>query len=198
MEYTMKYSRIILFTAAMALCIACRASSPIYISVVPDTQLVTVSGSASVDLVISGLSLNVPPTLGGFFFDLTYDPAVLSASSVVFGDKLNSVAGSPQQFADITTPGQIHLDEVSFESILNQPDTFSLATLVFSGLAPGVSSLSFAYADLSDGDGNSIPDFQTVNGSFTVSSSSVPEAATTWPLLLFAVAPLALLRKSMA
>lgn len=54
-------------------------------------------------------------------------------------------------------------------------------------------------ASLSDGEGNAIASFQLVNGSLTVrSSATVPEVTTTLELLLFGMAPLALLRRRAA
>lgn len=196
-----KHVRTTLLTAILALGITHSALAAVNVSVLPGSQTLSPGGSASVDLMISGLS---GTTLGGFFFDLQYDPTVLSASSVLFGDKLNSVPGSPQQFSDISTPGLIHLDEVSFEDpgwlASHQPDTFSLATLSFSGLAEGTSPLDFmSGSSLSDEEGNAIASFQLVNGSLTVkSSATVPEVTTTLGLLLFAMAPLALLRRRAA
>jgi hypothetical protein len=130
----------------------CSEARAISITVLPSTQSISVGGSASVDLVISGLRNFASPSLGAFDLDLTYNLSVLSASSLTFGSFLDlGTFGSVQSF-DISTPGLIHLDEVSLEtsSDLNtfQPDTFTLSTLVFVGLTPGVSSIDFSFASL--------------------------------------------------
>src|SRR5262249_2750041 len=91
----------------------------------------------------------------GFFnYDLSYDPAVLSAVSVSFGSHLDlGVAGSIR-FSDLTTPGTIAIQEESLESpaALNaaQPSSFTLATLTFKGVGDGLGTVSITGGSLSE------------------------------------------------
>jgi hypothetical protein len=154
-----------------------------------------------VDLVISGLGNLSPPSLAGFDFDLSYNPAILSAVSLTFGNFLDLGTLGSLQFSDLSTAGIIHLDEVSFESSTDlnatQPDTFTLATLNFTGLAPGLSSIDFTSASLSDEQGQSLIGFSTTSGSIEVKrSTAVPETESTASLLFLAIATLSLIGKS--
>ena len=175
----------LLFTLATALCMAGWASQAlaITISLTPSSQTIGVSGIAYLNLVISGLGSMASPSLGGFFIDLTYNSAIVSANSVAFGTGL----GSSAQFSDTRTAGQIHLDEVSFEDVatLNstQLSSFTLATLGFTGIGLGTSSIDFdlTFSSLSDELGNSLT-FGTSPGSITV-INAVPDSASSWSLL---------------
>jgi hypothetical protein len=167
----------------------------ISISILPGSQNIDVAGNASVDLVISGLGNFTSPSLGAFDIDLTYNSAILSAHSLTLGNFL----GASLQFFDISTPGMIHLEELSFviPGDLNaaQPGTFTLATLIFRGLAPGASTIDFTSATLSDELGNPLENFTLQGGSIAVRGASVPDAGSTGALLVLALAVLPLLRR---
>lgn len=170
------------------------------VSLEPNPQtIVGVGGNAFIAVVISGLGNFTAPSLGGFDFDLSYDSSIISAASLVFGSYLDLGILGSAQFSDLSTAGSIHLDEVSFEDPIDlnasQPGMFTLATIGFTGLALGSSSLAFTYAALSDQDGGSISEFGTLNTSITVvASSAVPESGSTFPLLVLGFVSLVTLR----
>jgi hypothetical protein len=112
----------------------------------PTLTNTSVGSSFSVAVVISGLS-GVSPALAvtDFDLDVSYDPALLSATGVTFGSGLGSppdVSGS-----DLSSSGVVDLFAVSFASYPTllglQGDSFTLATLTFQSLAPGTDSLAF-------------------------------------------------------
>jgi hypothetical protein len=65
------------------------AKADIIVSLEPDSQSISVGSSVSMYLVVSGLGNFASPSLGRFDFDLSYNPAILSAVSVSFGSHLN-------------------------------------------------------------------------------------------------------------
>jgi hypothetical protein len=171
----------------------------ISITLQPASQTIGVGGSTTLDLVISDLGNPGSSSLGGFDFDLTYNASVLSANSVVFGTFLNTASGFGFFTID-NTLGLLHLDEISLETAAylnaNQPDSFTLATLNFGGLASGSSVVDFSYAALSDEDANSLADFTTAGASITVNgAASVPDSGSMCSLLAVACATLISFRK---
>ena len=103
-------------------------------------------GLLLVDLNIAGLqSSGLSTELGAFHLDLYYDPLLLSflpGAPSGWGTALGQTAGGIQAlaFADASTPGLLHLDEVSLLDALTldqlQGDSFRLATLAFHVLVP--------------------------------------------------------------
>ena len=120
------------------------------------------------DVRISGLGNYAYPALGAWDVTLTYDPSVASATSVLFGNYLSpSLRGS-----DLSLPGQADIFEVSFalpeDLLAQQPDSFLLATVGFTGLEDGLLNVNLSYVDLADENGQTIP---------------VPDSASTFVLL---------------
>ncbi|MCI0540380.1 MAG: VPDSG-CTERM sorting domain-containing protein [Verrucomicrobiales bacterium] len=189
----------ILLTGIAALGLALQAVAQISLSLQPSPQVINVGGVTSMDLVVSGLGNLSPPSLGAFDLDLSYNSAVLSAVSSTFGNFLDLGILGSLQFSDLSTAGVIHLGEISFESSsdLNdaQPDTFTLATLGFTGLAAGISSIDFTFASLSDEQGQSLVGFLTTPGSIKVIRTGVPDAGSTASLLLLGIVGLAAFRR---
>ena len=143
----------------------------------PDTSTPTVSigNTAVVNVDITGVS-----DLYAFQFDLDFNTAVLSATSVSEG------AFMPTGGATFFIPGTI--DNVG-GSVAANADTLltaisgvsgsgTLASLDFTAIGPGVSTLTLANVILLDSDLNSIDSTLQV-GSITVQqTSSIPEPAT--------------------
>ncbi len=177
----MKSSVITLFIGIAAWSLASSASAAISLSLEPSSQTIDLGGSASIDLVISGLGDHTSPSLGafGFFdFDLSYDAAILTAVSVSFGNHLDlGIAGSIRN-SDLTTPGAVQLDELSLESeaALNaaQPSSFTRATLSFKGVGVGLGTVNITGGSLSDETGLTSLPFTASNGQIQV----VPEVGT--------------------
>jgi hypothetical protein len=179
-----------------------QASAAIILSLEPASQTVSAGSPVSMDLVVSNSNPLVSAGVGAFDVDLTYNPAVLSAMSVTFGTHLDlGVSGSIQN-SNLSTPGLIHLDEVSLEAsselLLNQPASFTLATLNFSGTAPGVSSVNFTSAILSDVTGLQSITPETVAGQVEVTGGgvAVPDPASTANLLPLGLLGIWMLRRS--
>jgi hypothetical protein len=165
----------------------------ITISFNPTTSSTAVGSSVDMALVISGLGNGTAPSLGVFDLDVGFNPAILDFSSVVFvdpllGDQLDlSGLGSVNSF----TPGagSVNLFELSLDLASDldslQADSFTLATLTFSGLSVGVSPLSISLNAIGDANGDSLT-VNSVGASITVNPNtnpgSVPEPAT-WMLL---------------
>lgn len=182
----MKRLAIILAAAVSAFGLASPAGA-ISIGLQPNASIISVGGNASVDIVISGLGAFSAPSLGAFSMELAYDPAIVTPNSALFGSFLDLGNFGSVQVFDLTSSGLIKLDEISLETPADlnasQPGTFTLATLGFTGVAPGVSPITFTLVDLSDESGSSL-NANAANGSITVTGASVPDVTSTLGLLL--------------
>jgi hypothetical protein len=192
-----KFKNLVLGAAIATLSL--EAQADVTLSLVPTPQTTGVGGLASVNLVISGLGDLGSESLGAFDIDLTYNPAVVAASSLTFGSGLDLGVGS-SQFFDLSTAGLVHLDEVSFEAAddldNSQADSFILATLGFTGLAQGSSPLIFGQIGLSDENGDAILEMGINTGLIDVTGGpTVPDAGSTALLLAGGVAGLLNVRK---
>lgn len=192
-----------LFVAAAAIVAASlTARAAIIVSLEPASQTISVGGPVSLDLVVSGLNAFAAPGVGAFDVDLTYNPAVLSAVSASFGTHLDLGLFGSIQSSNLSTPGLIHLDEVSLESssdlLSSQPASFKLATLNFTGTGGGVSSVAVASATLSDVTGLQSITPVTAAAQIDVSGggSEVPDPASTATLLPFGLLGIWMLRRS--
>jgi hypothetical protein len=167
---------VLVFTlVGLWMCSSCPAS--ITISVVPATLNIPVAGTASVDIVASGLSAGTAPSLGEFDLSLDYDELFLSATVLTFGAFLDVGVLGSIQFADLSVAGKVDFSEVSLETpaVLDamQPDTFILATIGFEGLASGVTPLVLTINSLSDSSGDPLT-ADVIDGS----TAAVPEPTT--------------------
>lgn len=168
----------------------------------PSSQMVASGGTTTVDLNISGLGNFAATSLGAFLVEVTFDDSLLTFDSVSYG----ALLGDPLDFfetAVFTTVGvgSVSLDEISFlfdfELDALQPDSFTLATLSFTGDNEGISALGFGTVDLSDAafPASTLTVDQFIGASITVESSGgapqpVPEPST-W--LLFGTGMIGLL-----
>jgi hypothetical protein len=128
------------------------------------------------------------PSLGVFDVNVSYDPAILQLTGVVFGDPMMGdqldlfALGNLQDASG--SAGLMTLFELSFDSVddLNhlQADRFTLATLDFKGLSSGVSGLILTVNSFGDAEGNPLS-VTTLDASITVGSTgpaAVPEPAS--------------------
>lgn len=159
------------------------------LSIDPAFQNVGVGGTASVNLNISGLGSDNDNTLGGFILDVGFDNSILAFDSAVFGPTLDLYTDPSDPIynnysVDQFSPDTVSLYWVTFldtaDLIANQLDSFVLATLKFTGIGLGTSSLTFDYIDLSNGDGTGSIFADGTAGSVTV--APVPEPST-WLLM---------------
>jgi len=139
---------------ALLLCSGLASAAQLYLA--PPNGLIQVGETISVDLRISDLGDFAAPSLGSFYAEVLYDPSILHLDSWSYGNLLGNLSDTDETDweTDDGTPGLIGLDEHSWLSHdaldAMQPGAFTLATLVFRGLAPGSASLSLENWDLAD------------------------------------------------
>lgn len=154
----------------------------------PASQTVNSGDPVDVQIVIAGLGSGTAPSLGAFYLNVSFNPAILNFISLTFGDpnsgdQLDIAGGGSLTFPGpfITSPGSLNLWEESFDTIddLNnyQAGTFTLATLSFTTLAPGISPLAITDPVLSDAWGDPLYAGELHSGEINV-VSAVPEPAT--------------------
>ena len=155
----------------------------VLIEFVPDSQSATLGSTADFELVISGLGDFSPDSLSTFDIDVSFDPAILSLSSVIFGDPILGDRLDLFGLGSITDVidfggGTVNLFELSFDFPDGldtlQAGSFTLATLTFDTLALGTSDLLLFVNALGDSFG--LPIFADVAaGSIEVVPNPVPE-----------------------
>jgi len=141
------YSFIIIFTIILTSFIFIQKSEAgILLSFEPAVQDVVLGNQAVVDIVVSGLGSYTSPSVGSFDFNVTFDD-ILEFDHYVLGTELGDllIAEALDLSSGLVGIGDINLAEVSFvdpESLMvNQPESFVLATLYFNTIAPGTSTL---------------------------------------------------------
>lgn len=171
------------------LCITnAKSVSAITIDVVPNSQTVQTGDAFAVDVVVSGLSA-ANEIVSAYDLNIGYDASILNATAVSFGAYLDDLAFPGLSFQDavLTNPGSINIAEVSLlsdaELALQQPDSFTIATLSFKALMAGVSPIAFAadpvYGIDVKGTNANILSLDVSNGTVTVKPGiSVPEPNT--------------------
>lgn len=176
-----------------ALLLSSNISAAVELSILPSAVTVQQGNSVSVDLVASDLGSFSAPSLGAFLAEIIFDDAILNFDSVVYGGFLGN-PGDPVETSIVTTTGVglVSLDEFSllldFELDALQPDSFTLATLTFSGQGLGISALSIGTVDLSDAMGNTLTPTALNAGSIQVTSANgIPVPATAALILPFAL-----------
>jgi hypothetical protein len=154
------------------------AAQTISIAIVPAAQNAPVDATVEVALVISGLGDFVPPSLGTFDVDVTFDPDILAFQNAVFGDQLDlSGLGSITE----VQPGvmNVNLFELSLDNPADldslQPGSFTLVTLTFKTLTAGASPLAMLINSLGDAIGNPLA-AEAGSGSVTVVTPIVVNA----------------------
>lgn len=126
------------------------------LSLVPSAITINSSDPVTVDVNVGELGNGAPPSLGAFLVEVAFDPSVLTYNSETYGSLLGDTDSLAFETDILTTvaAGSVSLDEVSFlldvELDALQPDSFTLATLSFSGNNMGTTLLGFGLVDLSD------------------------------------------------
>jgi len=171
----------ILAAAALFVFSGCAyADGSAVVSIEPTSSTISVGGTATVDVDISGVT-----DLYGYQFDVLFGASTLSATSETEGGFL--ATGGTTFFI----PGTI--DNVG-GSVTATADTLigaisgvdgsgTLAVLTFTGLAPGTTSIDLENVFLLDSNFNSI-DFTTQDASLTVQGGGVPTPEPSGLLLL--------------
>ena len=158
------------------------------LALTPVSSVAAVGGSVAIAVEIAGLGNGAPPTLSSFDLDVTFDPSVLSFQSATFGSALGTgfdvfTSAGLDGTSAVNLAEASLLDSATLDA--SQPGSFTLATLIFQAIVPGVSPLSIADAILADTSsipgGNQI--FVDSFGAASVTVAPIPEPSA---LLVFA------------
>jgi hypothetical protein len=149
---------------------------PVELSIVPEESSVQVGDTITADVSLSGLANQF---VGAYDFTIDFDPSVLSVANVSFGPYLDGPSESFQG-TNTSVSSQIEANEVSFGDLANQSGSGTLPffSITFDTLAPGTSALTFdpvanAGILISDQNGVQFTDFVVIDGSVSVTPSSV-------------------------
>lgn len=172
------------------------------VTIDPVTQDVAVGGNASVNIVVSNLD---QPTeaIGGFSLTLSFNTTYVSGVSYVNDpggtmglDPLDLSLGFAGGTLDLFFLADFFEDEASLAAA--QGGSFTLATVEFFGVAPGLSPLTLSNVNLSYADGiTTIPGVVARNGSICVGgdcTNQVPEPAS-YALVLAALGAAGMARR---
>ncbi len=173
-------------------------------SLVPSSTTVTTGQAFSVDVVVAGLGAG--QAVGAFDFDVTFDASVLSASGVAFGSALG-VDGVDLFGSALLSAGRIDFAAVSLlaevDLLAAQTGPFSIATLSFAAMAPGLSDIRFDLATfpgllLGDAFGNTLAATVGSETAITVTpgTAAIPEPGAL-ALVLLALGVMAVPRRPM-
>ncbi len=147
----------------------------------PSSASVGVGDSIGLDIVLSGME-NV--NLAEFDIDIGYDNTILAFDSYSLGNGLGEILdgdASDWSWGDLGG-GLLNIAELSWLPVADfssQADTFTLATLSFTGIIEGISPLAFSVNMLGDEWGNPLScDYSTGSVGVIPSNAPVPEPAT--------------------
>jgi hypothetical protein len=161
------------------------AADAFTISLVPQSSVVSPGGTLSVDVIASDLAAGAAPSLGAFDLNVSYDGAILSFDSVVFGAGLDVLSLGSLQDVDSGMSGLFNAFELSFDTTADlntlQPDAFTLFTVTFNAVSAGTSLLGLSVNSLSSAEGTDLA-ADALNGA-SVSVAPVPLPAAAWLLL---------------
>jgi cohesin domain-containing protein len=157
---------------------------PATLTITPEQASVQVGTPLTADVGFSGLQQQL---IGSYDLTLTWNPALLSFSSVSFGSFLDA----PNSLQDFNaTAGSLEVGETSLGSLANQSGfgSIPLFDVTFDSLAAGTSPLAFntvANGDLSgltvgDDIGNTFTNFVTVDSSVVITA---PAGSGTGPMM---------------
>jgi hypothetical protein len=156
-------------------------ASPI-VSISPGTQTIGVAGTATIDIIVSGLT-QPADAVGGFSLALNYNNAILSGLSYTNDPDIKMGALPIDLSGGFIGGGVLYLDlffvadpgETQASLAAAQGGSFRLATVSFTGLADGLSPLTLSDVILSNWDGTATLDGVTSqNGQVCVSSTGAP------------------------
>lgn len=183
-------------TLVLAAAINARATT---LSITPIGQTALLGDPVDVSLGVSGLGNASAPSLGAFDIWITFNPLVLSVSSVSFSDNLAlaSVA-SDRDWSIDPVPDTLDIWEISFNDPADldslQIGDFNLATIHFATIGVGSSPLTIFAFDLGDSIGSPIQ--ADAFGSYVTvrPASQVPEGGPVSAMFYISMAALIGLR----
>jgi hypothetical protein len=164
-------------TVATGALLATAPAQAITVSVTPTTQTIGVGGTASVDIVVSGLT----DPVGGFSLVLSFADAILTGTTYT-NDPDGKLGAVPLDLSGGFTGGSLDLffvaDFLETEATLSaaQGASFILATISFTGAAPGLSALTLGNIVLSNWDGSqTLADVVAANGEICVQAAATAD-----------------------
>ena len=176
--------RLPILVAPILLLSAVTLNAAILLSISPQSQTDPIGSAVQVQVAVSGLGHNAAPSLGAYDFNIAFNPAVLSFSSLTFGDSIKgdqldlSHIGSISGFS-IPATGQVEVFEISLDAATlldsSQADSFILTTLQFTTVTAGSSSLLPSANSVSDSQGSSL---NTVLQPARIIVTATPEPST--------------------
>lgn len=130
--------------AAALLAVPCNAAT---IDIVPSETMVGIGENISLNIMISGLATE---DLGVFDINLAYDPTIFEFSSINFGDRLGLPGTDALDLSlGANSYGNVNFSETSILYDLGeQPDAFSLGSVIFKGIASGTSMFSISSSSI--------------------------------------------------
>ena len=136
--------------------LVCGSAQAVTVSVLPPSQTVSVGDPVSVDVDVSGLGNFAPPSLDVFDVDVSYDSSILSPTTVVFGSELDVFGVGSIQRAGGFAPVSVFEASLDLATDLDtlQPGQFTLFTITFDAIGPGISPIDASVVLLSDALGN--------------------------------------------
>lgn len=153
--------------------LACVSAFSAILDIQPSVQEVHTGNQFTLDIGISGLEEN--EQIGGYDFDLFFDPSIFSFSGYKLSDNLGSLTNSQALdfSAGLTGSGKVNLSSISLiDNLSFQPGAFSLASVTFNAIGEGSGEFSLPNVLLSDFFGEEI-----TAEIKSASVSSVPEAS---------------------
>jgi hypothetical protein len=122
------------------------------VSVTPDSTILNVGDSLTVDVGITGLALGGVPSLGAFVIDFHFDGSLFALGAVTFGDQLQFF-GEPSVQTVTPGPGILNVSEFSsfddaFMLDIYQSDGFLLFSAEFVALSVGTDVFALPFIDL--------------------------------------------------
>lgn len=162
------------------------AQAVITLSLTPSAQSIYVGDTALVDLQISGLGTT---ELGAWYVELDFNTAILDVTTVTFSGYFsdsNQFFG-PSLFSPLTIDETANLGS----TLLSGNGTYTLATIAFKGLMPGISAVDWtdggAFMSLSDQTGQISYDFDVGDLAeievLARPTNGVPDTPVTLPLI---------------
>jgi hypothetical protein len=168
---------------AMLLIFVPAALGEVVVSIDPTSQTTSIGRLVTADIDIAGLG--IPPSIGTFDLDISYNPLVLAFSGFAFGDPLVGDQLDPTGNGDVISSvnpgiGTLEIFELSLDSssTLNslQHSSFTLGALTFNAVGTGDSALDMSINALGDADGN--PLTATIQDGAVSLTSAIPEPET--------------------
>ena len=145
-------------TVALGTLLSTAPARAIMVSISPAAQTIGVGGSASIDIIVSGLNQPADAVVGGFSLTLTFNDTFLSGLDFT-NDPGGKMGAAPLDLSLGFFGDSLDLffvaDALETEASLaaSQGVSFILSTVTFSGLALGLSPLTLSNVILSNWDG---------------------------------------------